>query len=98
MIDQLLNRKFSKISVDSAQRKNGPGYLTYNIAELSANHHQNFDQTVKILEAADAVRLNIYAPDTWAIDKGIFGRVVIGSPRTARTSIPKESTLRTAYD
>jgi pseudaminic acid synthase len=51
----------------------GPGYLTYVIAEMSANHSQDFDQAVKILEAAkeagaDAIKLQTYTPDTLTID------------------------------
>ncbi len=45
----------------------------YIIAEMSANHNQDFDQAVKILEAAkqagaDAVKLQTYTPDTMTID------------------------------
>jgi len=50
----------------------GPGHPTYIIAEMSANHNQDFDQAVKILEAAreagaDAVKLQTYTPDTLTI-------------------------------
>jgi len=45
----------------------------YIIAELSANHNQDFDQAVKIIEAAkeagaDAVKLQTYTPETMTID------------------------------
>ena len=45
----------------------------YVIAEMSANHAQDFDQAVKIIEAAkeadaDAVKLQTYTPDTMTID------------------------------
>ena len=51
----------------------GPGYSTYIIAEMSANHNQDFNQAVKIIEAAkeagaDAVKLQTYTPDTLTID------------------------------
>ena len=51
----------------------GPGYLTYIVAEMSANHNQDFDQAVKIVEAAreagaDAIKLQTYTPDTLTID------------------------------
>jgi pseudaminic acid synthase len=51
----------------------GPGYPAYVIAEMSANHHQNFDRAVKIIEAAkqagaDAIKLQTYTPDTLTID------------------------------
>ena len=29
----------------------GPGYSTYVVAEMSANHDQNFNEAVKIIEA-----------------------------------------------
>ena len=51
----------------------GPGYSTYVVAEMSANHDQNFNEAVKIIEAAketgaDAVKLQTYTPDTLTID------------------------------
>lgn len=54
-------------------RRIGPGCPTYIIAEMSANHQQDFDQAVKILEAAkeagaDAIKLQTYTPDTLTID------------------------------
>ena len=54
-------------------RRIGPGYSTYVVAEMSANHDQNFNEAVKIIEAAketgaDAVKLQTYTPDTLTID------------------------------
>jgi N-acetylneuraminate synthase len=51
----------------------GPGHPVYIVAEMSANHNQNFNQAVKIIEAtkeagADAVKLQTYTPDTITID------------------------------
>ena len=51
----------------------GPGHPTYMVAEMSANHNQNFDQAVQIIRAAkeagaDAVKLQTYTPDTLTID------------------------------
>lgn len=51
----------------------GEGKPVYIIAEMSANHNQDFDQAVKIIEAAkdagaDAVKLQTYTPDTITID------------------------------
>lgn len=53
-------------------RRIGLGYPTYIVAEMSANHNQNFDKAVKIIEAAkeagaDAVKLQTYTPDTMTI-------------------------------
>ncbi|RLI52995.1 MAG: pseudaminic acid synthase [Candidatus Thorarchaeota archaeon] len=54
-------------------RKIGPGLPTYIVAEMSANHNQNFERAVKIIEAAknagaDAVKLQTYTPDTLTIN------------------------------
>ena len=51
----------------------GPGHSTYIIAEMSANHGQDFDQAVAIVKAAkvagaDAVKLQTYTPDTITIN------------------------------
>jgi pseudaminic acid synthase len=53
-------------------RRIGCGEPVYIIAEMSANHSQNFDQAVRILYAAkeagaDAVKLQTYMPDTLTI-------------------------------
>ncbi|HET9308934.1 MAG TPA: pseudaminic acid synthase [Candidatus Sulfotelmatobacter sp.] len=54
------------------QRSVGEGHAVYVIAEVSANHHQNFDEAVKIIHAAkatgcDAVKLQTYTADTITI-------------------------------
>ncbi len=54
-------------------RKIGKGYPVYIIAEMSANHNQDFDRAVKIIEAAkeagaDAIKLQTYTADTITID------------------------------
>lgn len=51
----------------------GPGYPTYIIAEMSANHNQSFEDAVKIIEeaknvGADAIKLQTYTADTLTID------------------------------
>ncbi len=51
------------------QRRIGPSHPVYVVAELSANHGQDFDQAVRILRAAkdagaDAVKLQTYTADT----------------------------------
>ncbi len=54
------------------ERVVGAGHPTYVVAEVSANHHQKFDEAVKIVQAAksagaDAVKLQTYTPDTITI-------------------------------
>ena len=60
-------------------RRIGPGEPAYIIAELSANHNQDFEQAAKLVEAAkaagaDAVKLQTYTADTLTIasDKEYF--------------------------
>ena len=72
-------------------RKVGTGLPTYIVAELSANHGQDFDQAVKLIQAAkeagvDAVKLQTYTPDTMTIcsDRKWF-RIVGGTPWDGRT-------------
>jgi len=55
------------------QRHIGPGNPVYVVAEMSANHSQDFDQAVQIIHAAkeagaDAIKLQTYTPDTITID------------------------------
>lgn len=50
----------------------GPGQPVYIVAELSANHHQDFDRAIRLIEAAksagaDAIKLQTYTPDTITI-------------------------------
>lgn len=59
----------SGTNIQIGNRHIGPGHPVYVIAELSANHNQNFDQAVRIVQAAkeagaDAVKLQTYTPDT----------------------------------
>jgi len=72
-------------------RKIGPGYPVYIVAEMSANHHQQFDRAVKIIEAAkgagaDAVKLQTFSADTHTInsEKACF-RIEGGTPWDGRT-------------
>jgi N-acetylneuraminate synthase len=53
-------------------RQIGTGYPAYIIAELSANHNQNYDEAVSLIHAAreagaDAIKLQTYTPDTITI-------------------------------
>jgi pseudaminic acid synthase len=64
---------FPKRYVEINGRLIGPGYPVYIVAEMSANHGQDFGQAVKILEAvkeagADAIKLQTYMPDTLTIN------------------------------
>lgn len=54
-------------------RQIGRNQPVYIIAELSGNHNQDFDQAVRLIDAAkeagaDAVKLQTYMPDTITID------------------------------
>ena len=56
-----------------AGRPIGPKHPVYVIAELSANHHQDYEQASRLLRAAkdagaDAVKLQTYTPDTMTLD------------------------------
>ena len=58
--------------VEIGDQRIGSGYPTYVIAELSANHRQQFDEAVKLIQVAkeagaDAVKLQTYTPDTLTI-------------------------------
>jgi len=60
-------------TVTIGKRKIGPGNPVWIIAELSANHNQDFDEAVRLIRAAkeagaDAVKLQTYTQDTITID------------------------------
>ena len=61
----------SQISIND--REIGAGSPCYVIAEMSANHNQNFEQAIRIIHAAkecgaDAIKLQTYTPDTITIE------------------------------
>ena len=64
-----------------SQRKVGPGYPPYVIAELSGNHNGNIDRALALIDAAakagaDAVKLQTYTADTITIDHDGPGFVI----------------------
>ena len=59
-------------SIEIGKRRIGRGSPAYCIAEVSANHNQDFAQAVRIIEAAkdagaDAVKLQTYTADTMTL-------------------------------
>jgi N-acetylneuraminate synthase len=65
--------KVMKRQIKIGDRIIGDNSPVYIIAELSANHNQDFDQAVKLIKAAkdagaDAIKLQTYTPDTITID------------------------------
>lgn len=60
-------------SFDIDNIKIGQGQKTFIIAEMSANHLQNYDRAVEIIKAAkesgaDAIKIQTYTPDTITLD------------------------------
>ncbi len=54
-------------------RNIGPGYPAYIVAEISANHNQDYNQAADLIKrakeaGADAVKLQTYTPDTITMD------------------------------
>lgn len=59
--------------IDLNNRRIGPGEPAYIIAEISANHRQDYDEAIRLIQeakkaGADAVKLQTYTPDTLTID------------------------------
>jgi pseudaminic acid synthase len=60
------------VNLQIGERLVGPGQPVYVVAEISANHNQNFEQAVRLVHAAkeagaDAVKLQTYTADTITI-------------------------------
>lgn len=71
-IVQLHSGKTLSTSIRIGNRTIGRGNPVYIIAELSANHHQDLRQAVRLIDAAkeagaDAIKLQTYTPDTITI-------------------------------
>ena len=82
----------------------GAGYPVYIIAELSANHGQNFDHAVRLIEAAkvagaNAIKLQTYTAETLTLncDRPEF-RVGGGTPWDGRTLYDLYSEAYTPWD
>ena len=65
--------------IEINNRRIGPGLPAYIVAEISANHNQDFDQARELVRTAkavgaDAVKLQTYTPDSITIrsDKDYF--------------------------
>lgn len=76
-------------TIEINRRLIGSGHLTYIIAEMSANHQQDYDKAVRILEAAkkagaDAVKLQTYTADTMTIDCSNEYFLIKGTPWSGR--------------
>lgn len=66
-----MNSPYPQIEVNG--RAIGQGHPTYIVAEMSANHNQDYQQAVSLIQAAkdagaDAIKLQTYTPDTMTID------------------------------
>lgn len=76
--------------IEIHHRKIGRGHPTYIIAEISANHTQDYNKAVKLIEVAkgagaDAVKLQTYTPDTMTIDCNNTHFRIKGTPWKGRT-------------
>ena len=61
------------IQTPKGERKIGPGEPCFIIAEMSANHNQDYNKAVEIVKAAayagaDAVKIQTYTPDMMTLD------------------------------
>ena len=77
-------------TIQIAGRRIGPGEPPYLVAEMSANHRQDFSRAQRILTAAaesgaDAVKLQTYTADTLTIDCDKPPFKIEGTPWSGRT-------------
>jgi N-acetylneuraminate synthase len=84
--------------------KVGKDHPVFVVAELSANHNQDFEQAVKLIHGAknagaDAVKLQTYTPDTLTIDCGNeHFRIGPGTSWAGRTLYDLYSEAYTPWD
>ncbi|WP_417713915.1 pseudaminic acid synthase [Pseudophaeobacter arcticus] len=81
----------------------GPDHTPYVIAELSANHNGDYDQALRIIEAAkavgaDAVKLQTYTPDTITLNANTEDFVVKGGLWNGRTLYDLYEEAHTPWD
>ena len=67
-----MNQEQATNRIQIGRREIGPERPSYIVAELSANHNQDFDQAIKIIHAAkeagaDAIKVQTYTADTITI-------------------------------
>lgn len=99
-------------SITIADKIIGEKLPAFIVAELSANHNQNYDLAVKTIKAmkdsgADAVKLQTYTPDTITIDcdneyfqikEGLWkGKTLYNLYKEAYTPWEWQPKLRTSY-
>ncbi len=89
--------------MEIAGRTIGPDHAPYVIAELSANHNGNFEQALRIVEAAkavgaDAVKIQTYRPDTITLNSNTDDFVVKGGLWDGRTLYDLYEEAHTPWD
>lgn len=77
-------------AIEIGGRKIGPGHPPFIVAEMSANHGGDYQQAVKIVEAAaqagaDAVKLQMYRPESLTIDCDARAFTIQGTIWAGRT-------------
>jgi len=90
--------------IEIGGRRIGSGSPVYIVAEMSANHNQDFEYATKIVEAAknagaDAVKLQTYTPDTLTINcSNEYFRIGKGTIWEGRTLYDLYSEAYTPWD